>query len=533
MQELDGLDRRRWMQRALALAPGAWVARDAWSQPVLAGDPFNLGVASGSPTPESVVLWTRLHDTNWLGTRRLPAGPVTVRWELADDESFRKLRRKGEAQAVPELDHSVHVEVQGLHPDRWYHYRFMVGGPRNDWVSATGRTRTLPAPGSPVARLRLAYASCQRWEHGFYAAWRHLVSDQPDLVLFLGDYIYEYPGATGAVRAPSGAWVLTLDEYRARYALHKSDADLRAAHACAPWLVTWDDHEVQNDYAGLAPGDSGPEVPDFGRRRAAAYQAYYENMPLAASALTRGRVGLLAGDEMRLYRSVSLGALGEIQLLDMRQHRDQQVCTQGGKRGSSMVDPAKCPDWHDPQRTMLGAAQERWLTQRLQVPSGPWQLIAQQTLFGRRDSRSGSGVSLWNDGWDGYGPARQRIVDAMAERRDRTTHVVLGGDVHENWVGHVLSQYGQARGESVAVEFCGTSITSRAGGAARVATRLEANPHYVFADGDRRGYGLVDLTPQRLRTQLRAVGDATLRDTGVSTLASFEVAAGRPRLERI
>ena len=170
------------------------------------------------------------------------------------------------------------MEVRGLEPDRWYFYRFAAG----DAASATGRTRTFPAPDAMVARLRLAYASCQRWEHGYYSAYRHMRAEELDLVLFLGDYIYEYPNAGQAVRKPSGNWVLTLDDYRQRYALHKSDADLQAMHAACPWLVTWDDHEVQNDYAGVSPGYSGPPVVDFAARRAAAYQAFYEHMPCSS-----------------------------------------------------------------------------------------------------------------------------------------------------------------------------------------------------------------------------------------------------------
>jgi alkaline phosphatase D len=179
--------------------------------------------------------------------------------------------------------------VQGLEPDRWYFYRFAVG----DAVSATGRTRTFPAPGAVVARLRLAYASCQRWEHGYYSAYRHMRAEDLDLVMFLGDYIYEYPNAGQAVRVPTGGWVLTLDDYRRRYALHKSDADLQAMHAACPWLVTWDDHEVQNDYAGASPGNSGPPVADFRGQARGAYQAFYEHMPVRASVLTRagGRPG--------------------------------------------------------------------------------------------------------------------------------------------------------------------------------------------------------------------------------------------------
>ena len=280
--------RRDLIRLAAASASTLWLPRSSWSQPRLTADPFALGVASGSPLHDSVVLWTRLLNTEPL------TGAVTVRWELAHDEGFTRIAHQGQVQALPELAHAVHAEVTGLAPDRWYFYRFMLG----DAVSHTGRTRTFPAAEARVNRLRLGYASCQRWEHGYYAAWRHMRAEELDTVLFLGDYIYEYPSLPNAVRQVTGGWVLTLDDYRQRYALHKSDADLQAMHAACPWLMTWDDHEVQNDYAGLHEG-SGVlgmgSVPDFAARRAAAYQAYYEHMPLRASVLTRSLAGLARG----------------------------------------------------------------------------------------------------------------------------------------------------------------------------------------------------------------------------------------------
>ncbi len=255
-------DRRQLLRLAAATATTLWLPRSAWSLGRLQHDPFALGVASGAPAPDSVVLWTRLQFPE------PQTGEFTLRWEVAHDEHFRRIVRSGQVQAVPALGHAVHAEVSGLEPDRWYHYRFMLG----DAVSPVGRTRTAPLPGDLPAALRIAFASCQRWEHGYYAAWRHLLAEQPDAVMFLGDYIYEYPGALKAVRAVTGGWVRTLDEYRARYALHKSDADLRAMHAACPWLLTWDDHEVQNDYAALHEGTGVPlvgTVDDFAARRAA------------------------------------------------------------------------------------------------------------------------------------------------------------------------------------------------------------------------------------------------------------------------
>jgi alkaline phosphatase D len=523
------IQRRRLLQ-SLALASAGWyLPGRAAAQLRLASDPFALGVASGSPASDSVVLWTRLL-LDGEEALRLQPGPVPVRWELAHDEGFTRIAQAGQAQAVAGLAYSVHVEVQGLEPDRWYFYRFAAG----DAVSATGRTRTFPAPDAMVARLRLAYASCQRWEHGYYSAYRHMRTENLDLVMFLGDYIYEYPNASQAVRKPTGGWVQTLDDYRGRYALHKSDADLRAMHAACPWLVTWDDHEVQNDYAGTSPGDSGPPVADFTARRAAAYQAFYEHMPLRASVLTRAMAGLASGAEMRIYQRLSYGRLASLYMLDARQYKDAQVCTRDGKAGSSTLNPAGCASWQDPARSMLGAQQEGWLDAEWGSAAGKatgWNLVGQQSLFGRRDFRPGPGQVLWNDGWDGYTAARTRFTDSL-RRHAVANAVLLGGDVHENWVGHIKADYADPASAAVGTEFCGTSITSRATGKANTPDILAENPHFVFADSERRGYGVVDLTPGLLTTTLRGVDDVTRADSGVQTLAKFAVQAGRAVVEK-
>lgn len=518
--------RRQLLRLAAASAGTLWLARSAWSQPRFADNPFALGVASGAPEAASVVLWTRL-----MAPQRLTQ-PVTVRWELAHDDAFQRIAQRGQAQALPELAHAVHVEVPQLAPDRWYFYRFMVGGAGQDWVSPTGRTRTAAQADAAVRHLRLAYASCQRWEHGHYSAYRHMRADAPDLVMFLGDYIYEYPNASQAVRVPAGGWVTTLDGYRQRYATYKADPDLQAMHAACPWLVTWDDHEVQNDYAGQTPGNGGPAVTDFAARRAAAYQAFYEHMPLRASALTRALQGLATGAEMRVYSQLRWGQLAGLYLLDARQYKDPQVCTQGGSLGSGHVDPAQCPAWHDPARSLLGAAQEAWLGRALAQGQPGWQVLGQQSLFGQRDTRPGPGQYFWNDGWDGYAAARQRLTDMLQKHKVPNT-VMLGGDVHENWVGHIKADYNRPGSAALGVEFCGTSITSRASGDhSKLPQRLVDNPHFVFADAQHRGYGLAEFTPKELTTSLRVVDDVTRQDAAVSTLARFAVPAGRAVVER-
>jgi alkaline phosphatase D len=524
MAEHASIDRRRLLAWAGASAAGLWLPRGSIAQPRFGANPFALGVASGSPLHDSVVLWTRL------------AGPaagepgkdaIAVRWEIAHDEQFGRIVQSGQAQALPELAHSVHVEVAGLEPDRWYFYRFMAG----DAVSAVGRTRTFPAPDAPMAKLRVAYASCQRWEHGYFSAYRHMREENLDAVLFLGDYIYEYPGAVNAARPAPGGWVITLADYRDRYALYKSEPDLQAMHAACPWIVSWDDHEVQNDYAGQYPGNSGPKVPDFAARRTAAYQAFYEHMPVRASALTQAVRGLQAGAETRLYSRQRIGRLASLVVLDDRQYRDRHACTARGKSGSSNVDAAACALLKDPARTLLGAAQERWLDATFASAGAGWTIVAQQTLFGQRNLTPGQGHTFWNDGWDGYPAARQRLTDSLVRHRVGDP-VLLGGDMHENWVGHVKADYDHPDSATLGVEFCGTSITSRSDGNRHVPDWLAGNSHFVFGDAERKGYGVAEFTPRQMTTTLRVVDDVTRPDTRIETLASFAVEAGRPRIER-
>lgn len=537
MKSFDVNHRRRLLQLLLASAVASSLPGRAWSQSRLNQNPFTLGVASGSPTQGGVVLWTRLHvakSSLWGGSDALGHASVPLRWELAHDEQFSRVLQSGQSMAAPELAHSVHVEVAGLDADCWYFYRFMVG----DFVSAVGRTRTLPKPDAVVARLRLAYASCQKWEDGYFTAWRHMREENLDLVLFLGDYIYEYPALTGKVRVPTGGWVLSLDDYRQRYALYKGEADLQAMHAACPWLLTWDDHELQNDYAGVQAGYSSaldPSVPEnFLARRAAAYQAWYEHMPVRASALTRSLAGLASGAELRIYSRLPYGRLASLYLLDGRQYKDRQACTSGGGRGSGKVKPETCPQWNDPARSLLGQVQERWLYDefaKATAQESGWNVLAQPTLFGQRDLKVGPGQTLWNDGWDGYPAARTRLSDALRQHAVANP-VILGGDVHENWVGHVKVDYADPRSASVGVEFCGTSISSHSGGNAKTAKLLAENPHFIFADAQRKGYGVAEFTPKQLTTTLRVVDDVTRQDTKIETLARFTVQAGRPVVQQ-
>src|SRR5262245_1534291 len=497
----------------LALRP----LRRALAQPRFASNPFTLGVASGHPLPDGVVLWTRLAPDPLHGGG-MSAEPVRVDWDVATDERFERTVQSGHAQALAQEAHTAHVEVQGLEPDRWYWYRFRVGGE----VSPTGRTRTAPAPTATPDRLRLAFASCQQYEQGFYTAYRHMVADDLDLVIHLGDYIYESSWGRDHVRKHNAPEPITLDDYRGRFALYKTDPDLQAAHAAYPWLVTWDDHEVSNDYADDRDERLHPRE-WFLARRAAAYQAYYEHMPLR-----RGAVPF--GPPMRLYTGVSYGGLAEFHVIDDRQHRSHQPCVPAGRGGSSVVED--CAARLDPNLTMLGDTQERWLMASLERSRARWNVLAQQTLMAQLDRKPGPGQRFWTDGWDGYPVARRRLMDFLGQKKPANP-VVIGGDVHCFFVADLKPDFDDPKSPTVATEFAGTAITSQL---PRPQTELDAlkpdNPHIRYADLTRRGYVRMELTRDRARAELRGLESVTSRGAAVETMATFVVENGRPGAQR-
>jgi len=510
-------------RRAFLLALGAALPlgmRAAWSStvPRFARDPFALGVASGYPRPRGVVLWTRLITDFAQPDGGLGAAVIPVRWAVAEDDAMRRIVAAGTAEASPEWAHAVHVEVEGLEPDRWYWYRFAAG----DALSPVARTRTAPAAHAQPAALRFAFASCQQYEQGYYGAYRHIVADAPDLIVFLGDYIYESSWGRDHLRAHEAGEPYTLPEYRMRYAHYKADRDLQAAHAACPWIATWDDHEVDNDYAADRPED-GMDRARFLARRAAAYRAYYEHMPLPARMRPRG-------PDMRIYTQLGWGRRARFFLLDDRQYRSWQVCPRRAG-GSSVVDAARCPQLNDPQRSMLGARQEAWLSQAFGRSQAQWNFLAQQTLMAQAARRRGEARRFWTDGWDGYPVARRRLL-ADVQARALSNPIVIGGDVHYHAVADLKVDFDDPQAPVVASEFCGTSITSQARSQKSLDAMLAENPHLKFGDARHRGYVRVSLSDRDLRADLRAMESVQRPDAACSTLASFVVENGRPGPQR-
>ena len=522
--------RRFLLASSLATAIGAL---PAWARAneSLAHNPFTLGVASGDPQPDNILIWTRLTTPlDYLGSDIVPdLPPQTVYWQVAHDAQFRQPVAQGQARTDAAQGHALHVQVSGLSPDRWYFYRFRCG----DAWSTTGRCRTAPAAGAQVQKLRMAVASCQRWEHGFYTAWADAAQAAPDLVLFLGDYIYEYAQprkADDLARPQPLRTAQTLQDYRDRYALHKSDAHLQAAHAACNWSVIWDDHEVENDYVSqYGRGDTA----HFLARRTAAWQAFYENMPLRATALQRSFQGL------SLYRSLQWGQLAHLHLLDGRQYRDLQACRKPGKANPGKEEPQDCSALQDPSRSFLGWEQERWLGTQLQADSrttagaAQWSTVVQTTLFSARNRPNGKQST---DNWDGYPAARQRLARQINDSKPRNT-VLLGGDIHQNYVCNIAALPDQAPGRDnpvIASEFCGTSISSHSGTTqAKVNAIMERSPQVVYARCEERGYSLLEITPQSLKAELRAVTDPFKADSSVYSLARFVVEDGRPGPQKL
>ncbi|GAA4446268.1 alkaline phosphatase D family protein [Phytohabitans houttuyneae] len=475
--------------------------------------PFRLGIASGEPAPDSVVLWTRLAPVplNADGQGGMANADVVVDWQVSTTDRFTTLVAQGSVTARYADAHSVHVVAGGLAPDADYFYRFRAQG----HVSPVGRTRTAPAAGTFGRDLVMAFASCAHYESGYYTAYRRMAEDAPGLVLHLGDYIYEDATTAGSIREHAGAETVSLADYRRRYAQYKSDPDLQAAHAAAPWLVVPDDHEVENNFATNTRADSSPALTaaQWTARRTAAYRAYYENMPLRPSAAP-------SGNSIPLYRRVHWGQLATFHMLDTRQFRSDQACGDGWK---------VCADADLASRSLTGSAQETWLLNGLAQRSATWDVLGQQVFFARRFDAAGA-ASM--DGWDGYRASRSRIQQGWVQRGVRNP-LVLTGDVHRAWANDLKADYANPSSATVGTELVCTSISSGGDGSGSTTIPdVATNPHLRFYS-DRRGYTRTTVSRTQVRADFRTVGSVTEHGAAVSTLRSFVILDGQPGLQAV
>lgn len=474
---------------------------------------FTMGVASGDPLPDGVVLWTRLAPLPLLGGG-MPPIPVPVDWEVAEDERFAKVVARGTEQAVPEFGHSVHAEANGLRPDRPYFYRFRAGLE----TSPVGRTRTAPAADRQLRRLRFAMTSCTNWQDGYFTPYRHLAAEELDFVAFLGDFIYESKSVADRIRVHDGVLgtePTTLVQYRNRYGQYHTDPDMTIARAAAPWIVTWDDHEVDNNWAADKPQDPDKQTPEaFRARRIAAAQAFYEHMPLRRAATPHGV-------NTQLYRRFHFGQLASMHVLDTRQYRSYM--------------PSITPDPDNPAQTMTGQEQEDWLVQGMQRSGRGWNLLANQVMWAENDQNKAPGKQYDFDHWEGYRIQRRRLLEFFGSGKT-SNPVVLTGDRHATWVCDLKPDFADPDSPVTSAEITGTSISS--GGDPDNAKFhrdydpiMAESPHWKYID-QRRGYMLCDVTPDEMRTSLRLV-NTVWQPTGttVSTAAEFLIESGNPGVE--
>ncbi len=510
------LSRRAVLGGSAAAAAAATIvpATSAWAKPVRLDYPFTLGVASGDPEPRSVVLWTRLAPEPFQpGHGMRGHDKVHVRWEVATDEAMTHVVRRGQAMTYAAWAHSVHVEAQALRPSSEYFYRFEVAG----HVSPVGRTRTAPALGSAVAAVSFATVSCQAYDYGFFTSYPHIVEDDPDFVLHLGDYVYEYGvGPTSGNRNTPAPEIVrtaphTLEEWRATHALYKQDPSLQEAHHRLPFVVTWDDHEYFNDYAGGSPpppnGGPSPE-------RAAAYQAYWEHQPIRAAARMKS-------GEYRVYRRLSFGTLLQLDIIDGRQYRSAPPCGWG--------EAQACEAAYDPAITMLGTAQEEWLDAGLSS-GARWNAFGNNVMMARLDHDGAAGDLLWNDAWDGFPAARNRLLDQVVARDVRNA-VFVTGDWHSTFVNDIKQDFDAPDSPVVASEFVGTSVSTNGDDIVYgpyYGPMIGFNPHIKYFDGDRRGYQRHVVDADTWRTDLVMVDSVGTPTSPASVLGSWVVQDGVP-----
>ena len=490
--------------------------RDARRRTLLRGGRFLHGVASGAPTENGAVIWTRLTGLERGGY---------VGYEIARDRGFDRVVARGRALASPRRDFAAERAIRSakLKPGEDYWYRFFTA----KRSSPPGRLRTALPPDSrdPV---RIGFFSCQKWHHGYYTAHRGLAEeDDLDLVISLGDYIYEESvenpkiadrkDRTGALRDGD---VQSLPEYRQKYRLYQSDRDLQAMHARHPFIAVWDDHEAEDDYAGENEGDPTRERRvSFEQRKRSGYRAFFESLPMQPR----------RDDPFRIYGSRRLGQT-EIFSLDTRQYRDALACPS--------VTP--CPQGEEPGRSILGAAQREWLKGALAGSDAPWKVLANQVMMMTLDVPTG--VPINADQWDGYASERREVLEhALANGVEDIT--VLTGDIHTFFAGTVTTT-GDSTGRPAGTEFVGGSITSSGiaedlekrgiprdteGGQERGLRGM--NPHITYAELSAKGYGVLEARPDELLVTYRSPESVVEPKSKVNTLARFRVARGSTDVE--
>ena len=479
-------------------------------RPKFPANPFTFGVASGDPEPDGVVIWTRLAPKPLEHGGGMPREIFEVRWEVAADEGFKDVVRRGSSLAIPQLGHSVHVEVDGLNPHSWYFFRFHVG----EETSVTGRTRTTPAANATPERMRFAFTSCQHYEAGYFNGYPHMQREDLDLVVHLGDYIYEYKGANNRVRKHIGPEVKSLDEYRTRYAQYRLDEELRETHRLFPWLVTWDDHEFDNNYADLVSEEEGISPEAFLARRMNAYQAYYEFMPLRRRSFPQG-------PDMTLYRSCRFGRLANFFVLDTRQYRTDQP---NGDHQKPMTGKV-----FDPRATMLGGRQEKWLTTGLVQSASTWNVLAQQVMMAPLNRGKGEDRRYSMDQWPGYEVSRRRLLKFFHER-SVPNPVVLTGDIHLNWVNDLQLDFQNPKSPLVGTEFVGTSMNNGGNGGNHIEEYVRASKQNAFVKwyNSNRGYVSCELTPVNWTSHFRATPFVDKPGSPIETKATWVVEQGQP-----
>ncbi len=486
--------------------------------PATSGFAFLHGVASGDPLADAVILWTRVTPTALLpdvpAESRAPlaadsaassvadAGAlawVLVDWRVARDPDLNDVVQQGQIETSGALDYTAKVDVSGLAPATTYFYQFRVGA----IGSPIGRTRTSPA--AHTERLRFAVTSCANHPQGFFHAYR-MIAERPelDLVLYLGDYIYEYGNGSFGDGEPLGRVpdpdreIVTLDDYRRRHAQYKLDPDLQEVHRQHPAVAVWDDHEVaDNAYRDGARNHQVGSEGDWAARKQAAMRAFHEWLPIRAP---------LPGELSRIYRSFPFGDLLDLIMLDTRLvGRDPLI-----------ADPCDESQVDDPARSLLGAEQEAWLASQLsasQQRGARWRLVGQQVAFAHfLGDPAVAGCIGSVDKWSSYGASRSRVLDAI-ERGGIDNVVILTGDSHSSWGLDVARDpfdpnvYDPATGRgSLAVELIGPGVSSPAIPDAAQAKASElrykaTHPHIRFAEQHSQGYFIVDVTHERLRAE--------------------------------